>query len=135
MQRPTIVWALAAALVVDVLVIFLLTPLGFENRPQTALKIGGYIAIATIFVGLASYVASLVLLFRRVQVRRAAGLAIVASLLFFIPILGDRLGLFFSVPIPPAIDVLEYVLTALLLVTLFLAWRVSRDAGAARASG
>ena len=127
MQRSTIVWALAAALVVDVAVIFLLTPLGFENRPQTALKVGGYIAIATIFVGLALYLASIVLLFRRVQVRLASRLAIVASVLFFVPIVGDRLGLFFSVPIPPTIDVLEYVLTATLLVTLFLAWSVYRE--------
>jgi hypothetical protein len=132
MRRSTVVWVLAAALVVDVAVVFLLTPLGFENRPQTALKLGGYVAIATIFVGLALYLASLVLLVRRVQVRLAAGLAIVASLLFFIPILGDRLGLFFSVPIPPAIDLLEYVLTALLLVTLLVAWRVYRESDPAQ---
>jgi uncharacterized membrane protein YhaH (DUF805 family) len=117
--------ALAVALVVNVLVVILLTPLGFESRPPTDLKTVGYIAIGTIFTGLALDVASIALLFRRV--RLASSLAIVGSILFFFPIIGDRAGSFFSVPTPPAIDTLEYIFVDVLLVTLFLAAKVYRD--------
>jgi uncharacterized membrane protein YhaH (DUF805 family) len=117
--------ALAVALVVNVLVVILLTPLGFESRPPTDLKTVGYIAIGTIFTGLALDVASIALLFRRV--RLASSLAIVGSILFFFPIIGDRAGSFFSVPTPPAIDTLEYIFVVVLLVTLFLAAKVYRD--------
>jgi uncharacterized membrane protein YhaH (DUF805 family) len=117
--------ALAVALVVNVLIVILLTPLGFEDRPATDLKAGGYIAIGTIFTGLALFVASFALLFRRVGL--ASILAIVASVLFFFPIIGDRAGIFFSVPIPPAIETLEYISVVVLLVTLFLAWKVRRE--------
>jgi hypothetical protein len=117
--------ALAVALVVNVLLVILLTPLGFESRPATDLKTVGYIAIGTIFTGLILDLASIVLLFMRV--RLASSLAIVGSLLFFFPIFGDRIGSFFSVPIPPVINILEYVFFVVLLVTLFLASRVYRD--------
>jgi len=125
MKLPRNVMALAGALVVNVVIVILLTPLGFENRPQSALQTVGLIAIATIFTGLTLDVASFLLLFRRV--RLASGLAIVASLLFFFPIVGDRTRSFFSVPTPPAIDFLEYVFFVVLLVTLFLAWNVYRE--------
>ena len=117
--------ALAAALAVDVLVIILLTPLGFETRPPSDLKTGGYIAIGTIFAGLILYLASIGLLFRRK--RLASSLAIVASILFFLPIFGDQTGSFFSLPIPPVINTLEYILIVVLLVTLFLASKVYRE--------
>ena len=117
--------ALGAALVVNVLVVMLLTPLGFESRPATDLKTVGYIAIGTIFVGLALFLASFALLFWRA--RLAPRLAIVGSLLFFFPILGDQTGAFFSLPIPPVIRTLEYILVVLLLLTLFLAWNVHRE--------
>ena len=116
---------LAVALVVDVLVIILLTPLAFETRPPSDLKNFGYIAIGTIFAGLALYLVSIGLLFRRA--RLASGLAIVASILFFFPVLGDQAGLFFSLQIPPVINILEYVLSIALLATLFLALRVYRE--------
>src|SRR5947207_15286582 len=93
--------ALAVALVVNVVLVILLTPLGFESRPPADLKTVGYIAIGTIFVGLALDVASFALLFRKV--RLASSLAIVGSILFFFPIFGDFGGAFFSVPIPPVI--------------------------------
>ena len=118
--------ALAVALVVNVLLVILLTPLGFESRPATDLKTVGYIAIGTIFTGLALDLASIVLLLFR-RVRLASGLAIVGSILFFFPIFGDRIGAFFSVPIPPVINFLEYVFFVVLLVTLFLAWKVYRE--------
>lgn len=120
------VLALAVALAVNVLLVILLTPLGFETRPATDLKTVGYIAIGTIFTGLALDVASFALLFRRV--RLASSLAIVGSILFFFfPIVGDRAGSFFSLPIPPAINTLEYIFVVVLLVTLFLEPKVYRD--------
>jgi uncharacterized membrane protein YhaH (DUF805 family) len=119
------VMALAVALVVNVLLVILLTPLGFETRPATDLKTIGYIAIGTIFAGLALDVASFALLFRRV--RLASSLAIVGSILFFFPIFGDQTGSFFSLPIPPVIHTLEYIFVVVLLVTLFLASNVYRE--------
>jgi hypothetical protein len=119
------VMALGVALVVNVVLVILLTPLGFETRPPTDLKTVGYIAIGTIFAGLTLDVASFALLFRRV--RLASSLAIVGSILFFFPILGDQAGSFFSLPIPPVINTLEYIFVVVLLVTLFLASKVYRD--------
>src|SRR5207237_3945625 len=117
--------ALVVVLALNVVLVLLLFPLVFESRPVTDLKTFGYIAIGTIFTGLILDLASIVLLFMRV--RLAAGLAIVGSILFFFPIFGDRLGSFFSVPIPPVINILEYVFFVVLLVTLFLAWKVYRE--------
>jgi hypothetical protein len=119
------VMALAVALVVNIVLVILLTPLGFESRPPADLKTVGYIAIGIIFVGLALDVASFFLLFRRV--RLASILAIVASILFFFPVIGDFAGAFFSVPIPPAINTLESIFPVVLLVTLFLASIVYRE--------
>jgi uncharacterized membrane protein YhaH (DUF805 family) len=119
------VMALAVALVVNVLLVILLSPLGFETRPPTDLKTVGYIAIGTIFAGLILDLASIALLFRRV--RLASSLAIVGSILFFFPIVGDQAGSFFSLPIPPVIHTLEYIFVVVLLVTLFLASKVYRE--------
>jgi hypothetical protein len=47
--------------------------------------------------------------------------------MFFLIISIDRTGSFFSVPIPPAIITLEYVLIAVLIVTLFSASLVYRE--------
>ncbi len=117
---------LVIVLIVNVVIIILLTPIGFETRPQSDLKPLGYIAIATIFGGLALDIASIGLLFKRVRVRLASSLAIVSSVAFFLIISVDRTGSFFSVPIPPAINTLEYLLIALLIVTLFIASVVYR---------
>ena len=117
---------LAIVMIVNVVIIILLTPIGFETRPISALKTLGYIAITTIFVGLALDLASIGLLFKRVRVRLASSLAIVSSVLFFLIILVDRTGSFFSVPIPPAIITLEYLLIVVLIVTLFVASLVYR---------
>ena len=119
------VMVLAGALVVNVVLVILLTPLGFESRPATDLKTVGYIAIGTIFAGLILDMVSLALLFSRV--RLASTLAIVASVLFFFPVVGDRTGSFFSVPIPPVIDTLEWIFPVVLLVTLFAASQVYRE--------
>lgn len=119
------VMALAVVLVVNVLLVILLTPLGFESRPPAFLKTIGYMAIATIFTGLTLDVVSFVLLFRRV--RLASRLAMVGSILFFFPILGDQFGAFFSLPTPPVVNTLEYIFAPVLLVTLVLASNVYRE--------
>lgn len=118
---------LAMVMIVNVVVIILLTPLGFETRPQTALKPLGYIAIVSIFVGLAMDLASIGLLFKKARVRLASSLAIVSSILFLLIILVDRTGSFFSAPIPPAINTLEYLFAAVIVVTLFLASMTYRE--------
>jgi hypothetical protein len=123
MNRPRAASVLAGLLVLNLVLVILLSPLGFENRPQAALKIGGYIAIGTIFAGFLLDLASVVLALRS-KVSLASRLAIVGSILLFVPVIGDQIGAFFSVPIPPVINTLEYVLTVVLLVTLFVAWRV-----------
>jgi hypothetical protein len=117
--------ALVVALVVNVLLVILLTPLGFESRPSADLKTVGYIAIGTIFAALILDVASFALLFRG-RVRLASSLAIVGSILLFFPIFGDQTGSFFSVPIPPVVQTLEYIFIPVLLVTLFLASKIYR---------
>jgi hypothetical protein len=116
---------LILVLVVNVLLVILLSPLGFETRPPTDLKTAGYIAIGAIFAGFILDLASIILLFRRV--RLASSLAIVGSLLFFIPIVGNKTGSFFSLPSPPVINILEYIFIPVLLVTLFLASKVYRE--------
>ena len=119
---------LAIVMIVDVVIIILLTPIGFETRPVSALKTLGYIAITTIFVGLALDLTSIVLLlFKRARVRLASSLAIISAILFFLIISVDRTGSFFSVPIPPAINTLEYLLTAVIIVTLIIASLVYRE--------
>jgi len=118
---------LAIVMIVNVVIIILLTPIGFETRPISALKTLGYIAITTIFVGLALDLTSIVLLlFKRAKVRLASSLAIISVVLFFLIISIDRTSSFFSVPTPPAINTLEYLFTAVLIVTLIIASLVYR---------
>ena len=95
---------LAIVMIVNVVIIILLTPIGFETRPTSALKTLGYIAITTIFVGLALDLTSIVLLLKRIRVRLASSLVIISSVAFLLVILVDRTGSFFSVPTPPAIN-------------------------------
>ena len=111
---------LAIVMVVNVLIIILLTPLGFETRPQSDLKPLGYIAIVSIFVGLALDLASIGLLFKRARVRLASSLAIANSILFLLIVFVDRTGSFFSAPIPPVINTLEYLFVVVIVVTLLL---------------
>ena len=118
---------LAIVMVVNVLIIILLTPLGFETRPQSDLKPFGYIAIVSIFVGLALDLASIGLLFKRARIKLASIIAIFSSILFLMIIFVDRTGSFFSVPIPPAINTLEYLFVVVLVVTLFLASMAYRE--------
>ena len=74
---------LAIVMVVNVVIIILLTPIGFETRPQSHLKTLGYLAISTIFIGLAMDLASIILLlFKRSRVKLASGLPIISSILF-----------------------------------------------------
>lgn len=125
MKRTWRVWALAALLALNIVLVILLTPLGFESRPPSDLKIVGYIAIGTVFAGLILDLVSLVLLFWRV--RLASGLAILGSLVLVVPVVVDRTGSFFTLPIPPVINNLEYVFMVVLLATLVLAVAVYRE--------
>jgi hypothetical protein len=115
--------ALAALLALNLVLVILLSPLGFENRPTADLKVGGYVAIGTIFAGFLLDVASIDLLIRR-RARLAARLAILGSILLFVPVAGDQFGAFFSVTVPPMINTLEYILVAVLLLTLLAAGKV-----------
>ena len=127
---------LTILMILNVVIIILLTPIGFETRPQSALEPLGYIAITSIFIGLALDLSSIVLLVKRVRVRLASGLSIVSSILFFLIIFVDRTGSFFSVPIPTAIITLEYLFIAVLIPTLILASKVYIDSKpASRLSG
>src|SRR4030088_2541156 len=99
--------ALAVVLVVNVLLVILLTPLGFETRPSADLKTVSYIAIGTIFAGLILDVASFALRMGGVSLAPRVGIA--ASILLFFPIFGDQTGSFFSLPIPPVVHTLEYI--------------------------
>ena len=118
---------LAIVMIVNVVIIILLTPIGFETRPQSDLKPFGYIAIVSIFAGLALDLASIGLLFKRTRVKLASSIAIVSYILFLLIIFVDRTGSFFSSPIPPAINTLEYLFVVVLVVTLFLASMTYRD--------
>ena len=126
MEQSRNATALGVLLVVNVALVVLLTPLGFESRPPTALKVGGYLAIATIFTGLALDLAAIVLLVKR-RARMASSLALLASVLFLFPNLGDQAGVFFSLPIPPVVNTLEYIFMVVLVATLVVAWMVYRE--------
>jgi hypothetical protein len=128
MKLPKLALALGVMLVLNIVVALLLTPLGFESRPPTALMIVGYVAIGTVFAGIVLDVVAIVFLVRR-RIRSASALAIAGSMVFLFPNVVDRAGAFFSLPIPPTINVLEYVFTAVLLITLVLAWQVRRGTG------
>jgi len=117
---------LAILLALNVLLALSLSPLGFESRPPANLTALGFVAIGAVFAGIVLDVAALVLLRRRT--RLAAGLAIAGSIVFIFPNVVDRAGSFFSAPIPPVIDALEYAFIAVLLVTLAVAAAVYRAA-------
>lgn len=125
MRFSRYVLALGVALVANVVLAVLLSPLGFESRPSAELTSVGYVAIATVFAGLVADVASIVLLLLQ-RVRPAARLAIVGSILFLFPNLADQMRVFFALPAPPVINALEYVFIVVLLLTLALAWQVHR---------
>lgn len=116
--------ALVVALVVNVILAVLLSPLGFESRPPAGLTVIGYVSIGAVVVGIVLDVASIVVIFRRA--RLASILTIIGSVVFLIPNVTDKLGAFFTLPVPPVIDALEWVFLAALLVTLLLAWVVYR---------
>jgi hypothetical protein len=119
-------WGLGVTLLLSVVVAVLLTPLGFESRLPSALTSLGFVAIGTVFLGIVLDLAALVFLFMK-RTRRASALATAGSLLFVFPNVVDRAGSFFTLPIPPVVDALEYVFTAVLLVTLVMAWLVRAE--------
>jgi hypothetical protein len=118
--------ALIVALAAGVILAVLLSPLGFERRPPSDLTLIGYVSIGAVAAGILLDVAASVLIFSRV--RLGAILAIVGSVVFLVPSVTDKAGVFFSVPAPAVISILEYVHVGVLLVTLPLAWFVYRGA-------
>lgn len=132
MTRSGRSWVLAAVLVLNITLAILLTPLGFESRPPSELRPAGYLAIGTVLAGLAldSVALALILLRRN---RLAALLAIAGSVLFLVPNVVDQANVFFSVPAPQIVRMLEYAFIAVLLGTLLLAWRVRSDNPVVRA--
>lgn len=119
-------WGLGAMLTLSVVVAILLSPLGFESRPPADLKVVGYVAIGTVFLGIVLDVVAIVFLLRG-HTRSASTLAIAGSILFVVPSVVDRAGLFFTLPIPPLVNVLEYVHVGVSLVTLAMAWLVRAE--------
>jgi hypothetical protein len=126
MRRSRRAWALAVVLVLNIVLAVLLTPLGFESRPTAALMPPGYLAIGAVFAGLALDVVALFLIFFR-RVGLAARLAMAGCILFLFPNVVDQTGVFFLVPIPPVVRMLEYVFIVVLLLTLVLAWTLRHD--------
>jgi len=113
-------WVLAAVLILNIALAVLLSPIGFESRPTVALRPPGYLAIGAVFAGLALDLAALVFVFLR-RIVLASRLTIAGSILFLFPNVVDQTGIFFSVPIPPVVRMLEYMFMGVLLVTLLLA--------------
>lgn len=115
---------LLIALVLDVIIGTLLTPLGpFETRPISAVRSLAW--PATFVVGLILNLASAVVVFSKPRV--ASTLAIVASVVFIVPILADQAGMFMSLPPPPAIPALEIIAVLISLFVIFVAWKVYRE--------
>jgi hypothetical protein len=125
--------ALVVALAASVILAVLLSPLGFERRPPADLTFIGYLSIGAVAAGILLDLAAIILIFRRV--RLAAVLAIVGSVVFLVPSVTDKAGVFFSAPAPPVISTLEYVHVVVLLVTLVLAWSVYRGNSSGAHSG
>lgn len=119
-------WVFVAVLMLNIVLAILLTPLGFESRPTAALRPAGYLAIGAVFAGLALDLAALALVFLK-RIAWASRLAIAGSFLFLFPNVVDQTGVFFSVPIPPAVKKLEYLFIAVLVGTLLFAWAMQRE--------
>ena len=116
--------ALVVALVSSIVLAVLLSPLGFERRPPTDLTFIGYISIGSVALGILLDLIATVMILRRVG--SASLLAIVGSVLFLVPNVTDKMGVFFSLAAPPVISGLEDVHLVVVLVALVLAWTVHR---------
>jgi hypothetical protein len=121
--------ALVVALASSVVLAVLLSPLGFERRPPTDLTLIGYISIVSVVAGVLLSLAAIVMIIRRV--RLASLLAIVGSIVFLVPNVTDKTGVFFPLPAPPVISALEDVHLVVVLITLVLAWTVFRGSESA----
>ena len=115
---------LVVALALSVVLAVLLSPLGFERRPPTDLTLIGYISIGSVVAGILLSLAAIAMIIRRV--RFGSLLAIVGSVVFLIPNVTDKIGVFFSLAAPPVISALEDVHLVVVLTALVLAWTVYR---------
>ena len=110
-------WILAVTLVTYIICDVLLTPpAGLETRNPARVTILGIIVLGLLFLGLAMGIAALVLLMRRS--RRTPIVAIVAAVLFLPAFLTEQTGNFSSLRPPPAIEVVEVVQTAVVVIAL-----------------
>jgi hypothetical protein len=96
---------IALLLVFGIIFGYLLTPLGLETRSANLRTV----AIVPFFIAasLGIPITALILLFKK---PRIAGILVVINaiiMLFLVP--GDQAGFFFTVPVPPAITVLEFL--------------------------
>ncbi len=114
---------IAVGMIIYVIIIILLTPLGFETRSSASFTTTGLATLVLVFVGLALVVISLVLLAYRP--RRSPILAVVGVLLYFPIFFADQAGQFSALRIPSAINYLEYLqaLVAIVVIALALQFR------------
>jgi hypothetical protein len=86
---------------------FLLTPAALETRPFSAITPIGWVSLALIFTTVGLDIAAFIV--AGVKPRTAGLLAAIGPFLFVGPFLGDRVGLFASLPAPAPITVVEIV--------------------------
>ena len=116
---------LAVTLVAYIVCDILLTPPAhLETRDPSRVTVLGIAALALLFVGLASSLVAVVLLFRRS--RRAPLVAIVAALLYFPAPLTELTGNFSSLRPPAAIAWLEWIQAVIALVAIGVALWILR---------
>jgi uncharacterized membrane protein YtjA (UPF0391 family) len=119
---------IAVDMVIYLIIIILLTPLGFETRPSSSFTTTGIATLVLVFVGVALVVASLVLLAYRP--RRSPILAVVGVLLYFPIFFADQAGQFSALRAPTAISYLEYLQALVAIVVIALALRFRKRAQA-----
>ena len=128
MKRSTVDWVLGVALVLYVIFNILLTPpAGLETRNPALVTGIGVVSLALLFIGLALAIVAIVLVYRRS--RRAAGAAIIAASLFVPAFLVEQTGNFSTLRPPPAIEAIEIVQAALVVIIVAAGfWRLRRSA-------
>lgn len=117
--------ALVVALVFTFIGTFLLTPLGFETRPVSAVHPLGLLALVLVFLAAGANLLAILLLSRRPQ--WAARLAAAGPFLFAPGLVLDQSGNFSSFAPSVRITGVEYVQFVLELVAAFLAYYLYRE--------
>jgi hypothetical protein len=113
--------ALAVYVVCDIL---LTPPAGIESRNPSHVTGVGIVGLALLFIGLATSVVAIVLLFRRPE--RAPLIGLFAALLFLPAFLEEQTGHFSSLPAPTGIEAVEIVQAGVSVIVIVLSvwmWR------------